>query len=73
LDFACFGAPKLPIVLEPSASGIVMRPLDAVNAEVQDFFADAVPADVSLPRCRGCLAGGFGASSNRIINFSYPC
>jgi bifunctional DNA-binding transcriptional regulator/antitoxin component of YhaV-PrlF toxin-antitoxin module len=38
--------PGDPVVLEPSESGIVIRPLDAVIREVQAFFADAAPADV---------------------------
>ena len=36
------------LVLEPSDTGIVMRPLDAVIREVQAFFADAAPPDVLL-------------------------
>jgi bifunctional DNA-binding transcriptional regulator/antitoxin component of YhaV-PrlF toxin-antitoxin module len=40
--------PGSPIVLEPSASGIVVRPLDTVIHEVQAFFADAAPQDVLL-------------------------
>jgi bifunctional DNA-binding transcriptional regulator/antitoxin component of YhaV-PrlF toxin-antitoxin module len=40
--------PGDPVVLEPSDSGIVMRPLDAVIREVQAFFADAAPPDVLL-------------------------
>jgi bifunctional DNA-binding transcriptional regulator/antitoxin component of YhaV-PrlF toxin-antitoxin module len=40
--------PGAPLVLEPSASGIVVRPLDAVIAEVQAFFADAAPPNVLL-------------------------
>jgi bifunctional DNA-binding transcriptional regulator/antitoxin component of YhaV-PrlF toxin-antitoxin module len=37
--------PGDPVVLEPSASGIVLRPLDAVLREVQAFFADVAPRD----------------------------
>jgi bifunctional DNA-binding transcriptional regulator/antitoxin component of YhaV-PrlF toxin-antitoxin module len=40
--------PGGPVVLEPSATGIVMRPLDAVIREVQAFFTDAAPPDVVL-------------------------
>lgn len=40
--------PGSPVVLEPSESGIVVRPLDAVIREVQAFFADAAPPEVSL-------------------------
>jgi bifunctional DNA-binding transcriptional regulator/antitoxin component of YhaV-PrlF toxin-antitoxin module len=40
--------PGSPVVLEPSESGIVLRPLDAVVREVQAFFADAAPPDVLL-------------------------
>jgi hypothetical protein len=40
--------PGDPVVLEPSSSGIMMRPLDAVIQEVQAFFADAAPQDVSM-------------------------
>ena len=40
--------PGDPVVLEPSDSGIVMRPLDAVIREVQAYFADAAPPGVSL-------------------------
>lgn len=35
-------------MLEPSESGIIVRPLDVVIDEVQAFFADAAPQDVSL-------------------------
>jgi hypothetical protein len=35
-------------VLEPSESGIVIRPLDAVIREVQAFFGDAAPPDVRV-------------------------
>jgi len=40
--------PGDPVVLEPTDSGIVVRPLDAVIREVQAFFADAAPSDVVL-------------------------
>src|SRR4051812_36808147 len=40
--------PGDPLVLEPTESGIVLRPLDAVIREVQAFFADAAPAEVVL-------------------------
>lgn len=40
--------PGQTVVLEPSKSGIVLRPLDTVLGEVQDFFADAAPPDVLL-------------------------
>lgn len=35
-------------MLEPSTSGIVMRPLDAVIREVQAYFADVAPSGVLL-------------------------
>jgi bifunctional DNA-binding transcriptional regulator/antitoxin component of YhaV-PrlF toxin-antitoxin module len=40
--------PGDPVVLEPSDSGIMVRPLDAVIREVQAYFADAAPPDVLL-------------------------
>ncbi len=40
--------PGTLVVLEPSPSGIVVRPLKAVTREVQAFFADAAPSDVLL-------------------------
>jgi bifunctional DNA-binding transcriptional regulator/antitoxin component of YhaV-PrlF toxin-antitoxin module len=40
--------PGDPVVLEPTDSGIVVRPLDAVIREVQAFFADLAPPDVLL-------------------------
>jgi bifunctional DNA-binding transcriptional regulator/antitoxin component of YhaV-PrlF toxin-antitoxin module len=40
--------PGAPVVLEPSESGIILRPLDVVIREVQAFFADAAPRDVLL-------------------------
>ena len=40
--------PGAAVVLEPSQSGIVLRPLDSVVREVQAFFADAAPQDVLL-------------------------
>lgn len=36
------------VVLEPSESGIIVRPLDVVIREVQAFFANAGPSDVVL-------------------------
>ena len=40
--------PGVPVVLEPSESGIVVRPLETVVREVQAFFADAAPNEVLL-------------------------
>jgi bifunctional DNA-binding transcriptional regulator/antitoxin component of YhaV-PrlF toxin-antitoxin module len=40
--------PGSPVVLEPSPSGIILRPLDEVVREVQAFFADATPAKTLL-------------------------
>jgi AbrB family looped-hinge helix DNA binding protein len=40
--------PGDPVVLEPSESGIVVRPLHTVIREVQAYFADAAPPGVSL-------------------------
>ena len=40
--------PGTAVVLEPSPTGIVVRPLDTVIREVQAFFADAAPPDVVL-------------------------
>lgn len=40
--------PGDPVVLEPTDSGIVMRPLEVVIREVQAYFADLAPADVKL-------------------------
>ena len=40
--------PGDPVVLEPSATGIIMRPLDVVIREVQAFFADAAPPEAML-------------------------
>jgi bifunctional DNA-binding transcriptional regulator/antitoxin component of YhaV-PrlF toxin-antitoxin module len=40
--------PGAPVVLEPSESGIVMRPLNTVLREVQAFFSDAAPREVVL-------------------------
>lgn len=37
--------PGDPVVLEASASGIVLRPLDAVIQDVRAFFADIQPKD----------------------------
>jgi bifunctional DNA-binding transcriptional regulator/antitoxin component of YhaV-PrlF toxin-antitoxin module len=42
--------PGHPVVLEPSESGIVVRPLEKVIEEVQAFFADAAPHDVVLSK-----------------------
>ena len=40
--------PGTTIVLEPTKSGIVVRPLQEVLHEVQAFFADIAPPDVVL-------------------------
>jgi bifunctional DNA-binding transcriptional regulator/antitoxin component of YhaV-PrlF toxin-antitoxin module len=40
--------PGDPVILEPSDSGIVLRPLDAVIRDVQAYFADAAPPGDSL-------------------------
>ena len=40
--------PGSPVVLEPSDSGIVLRPLNAVIREVRAFFADVALADVLI-------------------------
>src|SRR6516162_3166002 len=40
--------PGTPVVLEPTDTGIVLRPLDAVMREVQAFFAEVAPPDVLL-------------------------
>jgi AbrB family looped-hinge helix DNA binding protein len=40
--------PGDPVVLEPTESGIIVRPLDVVIREVQAFFADAAPSEVVL-------------------------
>jgi bifunctional DNA-binding transcriptional regulator/antitoxin component of YhaV-PrlF toxin-antitoxin module len=40
--------PGDPVVLEPSATGIIMRPLAVVIREVQAFFADAAPPEAVL-------------------------
>jgi bifunctional DNA-binding transcriptional regulator/antitoxin component of YhaV-PrlF toxin-antitoxin module len=40
--------PGDPVVLEPTDSGIVMRPLEAVIREVQAYFADLAPPKVML-------------------------
>ena len=40
--------PGDPVVLEPTESGIVLRPLHAVIREVQAFFTDIAPPGVSL-------------------------
>jgi bifunctional DNA-binding transcriptional regulator/antitoxin component of YhaV-PrlF toxin-antitoxin module len=40
--------PGDPVVLEPSETGIIVRPLSTVIREVQAFFADAAPTGVVL-------------------------
>jgi bifunctional DNA-binding transcriptional regulator/antitoxin component of YhaV-PrlF toxin-antitoxin module len=40
--------PGDPVVLEPTDTGIVMRPLEVVIREVQAYFADLAPPDVKL-------------------------
>jgi AbrB family looped-hinge helix DNA binding protein len=40
--------PGDPLVLEPSDTGIIIRPLEAVIREVQAYFADLAPPDVLL-------------------------
>jgi AbrB family looped-hinge helix DNA binding protein len=40
--------PGDPVVLEPTESGIVLRPLHAVIRDVQAYFADVAPPGVSL-------------------------
>ena len=40
--------PGTPVVLESTETAIVLRPLDEVVREVQDFFADTAPGDVLL-------------------------
>jgi bifunctional DNA-binding transcriptional regulator/antitoxin component of YhaV-PrlF toxin-antitoxin module len=40
--------PGDPVVLEPTDTGIVMRPLEVVIREVQAYFADLAPPDVLL-------------------------
>lgn len=40
--------PGDPVVLEPSDTGITMRPLDDVIEDVQAYFAGAAPAKVVL-------------------------
>ena len=47
--------PGDPVVLEPSATGIVMRPLDAVIREVQAY----------LRRCRSAGRGAVGGTDPR--------
>lgn len=37
--------PGTPVVLESTETAIVMRPLNEVVREVQDFFADATPRE----------------------------
>jgi bifunctional DNA-binding transcriptional regulator/antitoxin component of YhaV-PrlF toxin-antitoxin module len=40
--------PGDPVVLEPTESGIVLRPLHAVIRDVQAYFADIAPPGISL-------------------------
>jgi AbrB family looped-hinge helix DNA binding protein len=40
--------PGDPVVLEPSESGITVRPLDDVIEDVQAYFAGAAPAKIVL-------------------------
>jgi bifunctional DNA-binding transcriptional regulator/antitoxin component of YhaV-PrlF toxin-antitoxin module len=40
--------PGKPLVLESTEMGIVVRPLDDVVREVQEFFTDAAPKKVLL-------------------------
>lgn len=40
--------PGDPVVLEPSDSGIVLRPLDAVIRDVQAYFANVAPKNVLI-------------------------
>jgi bifunctional DNA-binding transcriptional regulator/antitoxin component of YhaV-PrlF toxin-antitoxin module len=40
--------PGDPVVLEPSESGITLRPLDDVIEDVQAYFAEAAPEKVVL-------------------------
>jgi bifunctional DNA-binding transcriptional regulator/antitoxin component of YhaV-PrlF toxin-antitoxin module len=40
--------PGDPVVLEPSESGITVRPLDDVIEDVQAYFAGVAPAKVVL-------------------------
>jgi bifunctional DNA-binding transcriptional regulator/antitoxin component of YhaV-PrlF toxin-antitoxin module len=40
--------PGDPVVLEPTDSGIVMRPLEVVIRDVQAYFADVAPPGVRL-------------------------
>jgi bifunctional DNA-binding transcriptional regulator/antitoxin component of YhaV-PrlF toxin-antitoxin module len=41
-------SPGDAVVLEPSESGFVLRPLHTVVREVQAYFADLAPAGISL-------------------------
>lgn len=40
--------PGAEVVLEPAHSGIMLRPLEAVTHEVQDYFSAAAPPEVRL-------------------------
>jgi bifunctional DNA-binding transcriptional regulator/antitoxin component of YhaV-PrlF toxin-antitoxin module len=40
--------PGTPLVLESTDTAIVLRPLDEVVREVQDYFADAAPRETLL-------------------------
>jgi bifunctional DNA-binding transcriptional regulator/antitoxin component of YhaV-PrlF toxin-antitoxin module len=40
--------PGSPVVLEPTESGIIVRPLQEVIRDVQAYFADAAPKGVLL-------------------------
>jgi bifunctional DNA-binding transcriptional regulator/antitoxin component of YhaV-PrlF toxin-antitoxin module len=40
--------PGDPVVLEPTDSGIVLRPLEVMIREVQAYFAEVAPPDVLL-------------------------
>ena len=40
--------PGTPLALEPSESGILVRPLGSLVREIQGFFADAAPPNVIL-------------------------
>jgi bifunctional DNA-binding transcriptional regulator/antitoxin component of YhaV-PrlF toxin-antitoxin module len=41
-------APGLPVVLEPTEQGIVVRPLDELIRDVQAYFAGTAPKGVRL-------------------------
>ena len=40
----------MPVVLESTDTAIVLRPLDEVVREVQDYFADAAPRETLLSK-----------------------